>query len=74
VRGVFISVYGMKLVSADGATVDLRPLRYQFPDATGGGQHDWDANWLAGGEAPMAPLQPSLESSDAYRPDAGPRR
>lgn len=36
----------MKLVSADGAAVDLRPLRYQFPGITGTGQYDWDANWL----------------------------
>lgn len=36
----------MKLVSADEAFVDLRPLRYQYPGTTGLGQHDWDANWL----------------------------
>ena len=36
----------MKLVSVDGATVDLRPLHYQFPGTAAAGQYDWDANWL----------------------------
>lgn len=36
----------MKLVSVDGASVDIRPLAYQFPAITGSGEYDWDANWL----------------------------
>lgn len=36
----------MKLVSVDGASVDLRPLRYEFPGIAGAGPGDWDANWL----------------------------
>ncbi|MET7419767.1 hypothetical protein [Dactylosporangium sp. NPDC005555] len=37
----------MKLTSSDGATVELRPIAYQFganPRAAPG--TDWDANWL----------------------------
>ena len=33
-------------MSLDGATVDLRPVRYEFPDVVGAGADDWDANWL----------------------------
>jgi hypothetical protein len=41
----------VRLVSADGALVDLRLLRYQFPAGAGAGPGDWDANWLVvGGE------------------------
>ncbi len=36
----------MRLESG-GRAVQLRPVRYQFPDrAPGGGRYDWDANWL----------------------------
>jgi hypothetical protein len=34
----------MKLTSADGVVVDLRPLRYQFGSSAE--PRDWDANWL----------------------------
>ncbi len=45
----------MKLVSVDGASVDLRPLRYEFPGIAGAGHGDWDANWLVvGGEVRLA--------------------
>jgi hypothetical protein len=33
------------LTSLDGASVELRPVRYQFPTASGV-PGDWDANWL----------------------------
>lgn len=36
----------MKLTSGDGASVDLRPLAYQYPGIAAAGEHDWDANWL----------------------------
>ncbi|GAB95001.1 hypothetical protein BJY21_001717 [Kineosphaera limosa] len=37
----------MRLSSADGATVELRPTRYQFDLAeVSAGARDWDANWL----------------------------
>ena len=36
----------MKLVSADGASVDLRVRRYQFPGIADAAPRDWDANWL----------------------------
>src|SRR5262249_60717551 len=37
----------MRLGSSDGARVELRLLRYQFPDrAAAGPGRDWDANWL----------------------------
>lgn len=37
----------MKLVSADGAEVALRPIRYESPSIRSTGQDwDWDANWL----------------------------
>lgn len=37
----------MKLKSLDGASLELRVLRYQFPATTGDGSgSDWDANWL----------------------------
>lgn len=35
----------MLLTSSDGASVELRPTRYQFP-ATRSEAGDWDANWL----------------------------
>ena len=35
----------MQLVSTDGASVDLRPVRYEFADEPAG-PGDWDANWL----------------------------
>jgi hypothetical protein len=37
----------VRLVSGDGASVDVRPVAYQFdlPPAVASGQ-DWDANWL----------------------------
>ena len=34
----------MKLVSRDGASVELSPVRYQF--GASGTPRDWDANWL----------------------------
>jgi hypothetical protein len=34
------------LTSDGGASVELRPLAYQFPDLPGNGGDDWDANWL----------------------------
>jgi hypothetical protein len=34
----------MRLTSADGAEVDIRPVSYQFPAISTPG--DWDANWL----------------------------
>lgn len=34
----------MRLTSADGVVVELRPLRYQFSSSPESG--DWDANWL----------------------------
>lgn len=37
----------MRLVSRNGAEVELRPVAYQFPGSgAGAGSHDWDANWL----------------------------
>jgi hypothetical protein len=37
----------MEFKSLDGASLDLRILRYQFPETTGDGSgSDWDANWL----------------------------
>lgn len=37
----------MILRSNDGTRVELRPLRYQYPELTGDGSgDDWDANWL----------------------------
>ena len=42
-------------MSADGASVDLRPLRYEFPGIAGAGPGDWDANWLVvGGDVRLA--------------------
>lgn len=35
----------MLLTSSDGASVELRPTRYQFP-ASSSEPGDWDANWL----------------------------
>ena len=42
---------GVKLVSADGASVDLRPVCYEYEqepaaDSAGEGEPVWDANWL----------------------------
>jgi hypothetical protein len=34
------------LVSRDGASVQLRPVGYQYPGIGGTGARDWDANWL----------------------------
>jgi len=37
----------MRLGSSDGARVELRLLRYEFPDRAAAGRgRDWDANWL----------------------------
>ena len=36
----------MRLLSSDGAAVELGIARYQFPDLRGHGDRDWDANWL----------------------------
>jgi hypothetical protein len=37
----------LRIESAYGAVVEIRPLRYQFPDRPGDGSgQDWDANWL----------------------------
>jgi hypothetical protein len=39
----------MRLVSADGGLVELRPVRYEWPNARPpqpAGDFDWDANWL----------------------------
>lgn len=36
----------MRLVSSDGAVVDLRPIGYQFPDMSPVSNEDWDVNWL----------------------------
>lgn len=37
----------MELNSLDGASLELRILRYQFPKSSGDGSGgDWDANWL----------------------------
>jgi len=36
----------MELLSADGDFVALTIDGYQFPDVSGSGTHDWDANWL----------------------------
>jgi hypothetical protein len=35
----------VRLTSSDGASIELRPTRYQFP-AEPTEQGDWDANWL----------------------------
>jgi hypothetical protein len=35
----------VRLVSADGAALDLHPIRHQFPP-TPGSLRDWDGNWL----------------------------
>lgn len=35
----------MRLTSSDGASVELRPTGYEFPDAAAE-RGDWDANWL----------------------------
>lgn len=35
----------MQPVSPDGASVELRPTRYQYATASGE-PGDWDANWL----------------------------
>jgi hypothetical protein len=36
----------VRLLSSDGAAVELGIARYQFPDLWGQGDRDWDANWL----------------------------
>lgn len=36
----------MRLSSTDGASVELRAVGYEFPDAIPSGPDDWDANWL----------------------------
>jgi hypothetical protein len=32
--------------SGDGASVELRVVRYQYPGVAASGTRDWDANWL----------------------------
>jgi hypothetical protein len=39
----------VRLTSSDGATLDLRPTRYQFQEAfrhSGKWDEEWDPNWL----------------------------
>ena len=38
----------MRLISSDGAAVELKPISYEFPTTTSdrGGSFDHDANWL----------------------------
>lgn len=41
-----VSLVIVELIGEDGTRVSLTVTGYQFPDISGSGPQDWDANWL----------------------------